>query len=418
VYSQSFNGKPVNKTIIKRYLAQRSRGTDGFGFYIPEKDRLTHNVREGRILSLLRRDKATEVLFHHRFPTSTANVRSACHPFSTKNYYDHNYVLVHNGVLHNEEELAEKHYKNGIEYVSMQEDGRFNDSEALAHDVAQFIEGKVERISAQGSIAFICIQSDGKGNKTAMYFGRNAGNPLKMKQTKHSLTISSEGDGELVEVNKLYRWDYKTKSLTSTRVVIPEGYSYSNYYGNYRGYGYGYNWDDDGLEDYGVDSRGRPLPVFSSTQTGWDNWGNPIDANGCLVPNGQTTRDYFLQQDERYSDFEQAERSFVKQKVDELMYDCYENPIDALELAEDSLEALKGREKRLETKELEDTITDAEITEYCMLDDEMQLLVRAIEYLKKEVSGQTQIGFQFTRETIDEHNENVIKAIAASTNSN
>jgi hypothetical protein len=251
-----------------------------------------------------------------------------------------------------------------------------------------------------------------------MYFGRNAGNPLKMKQTKHSLTISSEGDGELVEVNKLYRWDYKTKSLTSTRVVIPEGYSYSNYYGNYRGYGYGYNWDDDGLEDYGVDSRGRPLPVFSSTQTGWDNWGNPIDANGCLVPNGQTTRDYFLQQDERYSDFEQAERSFVKQKVDELMYDCYENPIDALELAEDSLEALKGREKRLETKELEDTITDAEITEYCMLDDEMQLLVRAIEYLKKEVSGQTQIGFQFTRETIDEHNENVIKAIAASTNSN
>lgn len=371
---------------------------------------MTHNVLEGRILSLLRRDKATEILFHHRFPTSTSNVRNACHPFSTKDYYDHNYVLVHNGVLYNDDELAEKHLSEGISYVSMQNDGRFNDSEALTHDVAQFIEGKVTKITAAGTIAFICVQRDSKGKKKALYFGRNNGNPLKMKFTKHSLTLSSEGDGEDVPVNRLHRYDYKTKSLTSTPVIIPTGYT-PNYSNDYMGYGYGYDWDYGD----GYDSRGRPLPTYSSKQTGWDKWGNPIDANGCVVAGGQSTRDYFESLGEDYNDYEEAERSFIKQKVDELLYDCYENHEDALELARDELNALSKREKKLEVKELSDAITDAEIEEYCRLDDEIRLLTGAIDYLTREVTRkQSQAGFQFTRRAVEEHSKRVVAPIGAS----
>src|SRR4051812_8277768 len=134
VYYNDLRGNAVNNAVIERYRLQSGRGKSGFGFYIPQLDRMVHNPRENRIVRLLQReDKASEVLFHHRFPTSTMNVRSSCHPFSTKansDKFKHQYVLVHNGVLQNDDELKKAHEKLGIKYVSEQPDGRFNDSEA------------------------------------------------------------------------------------------------------------------------------------------------------------------------------------------------------------------------------------------------------------------------------------------------
>lgn len=372
VYSMSFNGKPVNSTVLGRYKAQRNRGNEGFGFYIPESNRLTHNVRESRIISLLKRDQASEILFHHRFPTSTSNVRNACHPFSTKDTYDHNYVVVHNGVLQNEYKLLDVHESEGIKYVSMQENGQFNDSEALAHDLAQYIEGQVTELTASGSIAFIAIQRKNDGERTALYFGRNQGNPLKMKFTKKSVTISSEGDGVLIEENTLYRWDYAEKRLSMTPMTIPYSTwssttTYSNY-GNYGGYGAGYNWSNkSGLYD---DEDG--IEVYNS---------------GFGVVD---TRKEFEDEAQAY------ERSVIKDKVLSLKYDTYENAYDAIELGEDEFDAMKKREKDLELKELADTITDAEIQEYCSLDDELFILERALAVLRQEVLADKQVGFHYT----------------------
>lgn len=202
---------------------------------------MLHNTREERILTHLRRNKATEVLFHHRFPTSTDNVRNACHPFSTKGLKK-NYVLVHNGVIFNADDVKKKHDEMGLKYVS--DDGVwFNDSEALAYDVALYLEGKQDRLECSGSIAFICVEMDKRGKPKYLYFGRNNGNPLMMKHTPYSLTLSSEGVGIPIDIHTLYKMSYKTGKLAKTPLTIPSGYHNAS---GYMGFG-AYEYEDDEL---------------------------------------------------------------------------------------------------------------------------------------------------------------------------
>lgn len=221
VYSASFTGLPVNQKIIDRYEKQKDRGMNGFGFYIPPTNQLTHNTRESRIKNLLKRTDATEVLFHHRFPTSTLNVRNGCHPFSTKDTFKNQYIMVHNGVLWNEDELQEEHEKLGIKYVSEMKDGSFNDSEALLYDIALTLEGKQEALQAYGSIAFVVIERNKKGKPVNVHFGRNLGNPLKMTFNKKELTLASEGAGDDIKPHFLYTFNYKSKKITQKPLSIP-----------------------------------------------------------------------------------------------------------------------------------------------------------------------------------------------------
>lgn len=352
VYSKSFVGKPVNKTIARRYLAQRHRGHNGFGFFDPDTNTLTHNPREGRIMSLLRRSrKSEEILYHHRMPTSTENVRNACHPFSTKDYFKHNYVLVHNGVLWNEHELKAEHEKLGIDYVSEQTDGSFNDSEALTYDVARYIEGQVNHVSAQGSIAFICIQMDKKGSKKALYFGRNDGNPLVMKHTPSSLTLSSEGEGESVDANTLYRYDYKKMKLSRSPLMIPSRISSGNVH-TYIGPGVlagpGDNYDNDR----------------------WTTVGN---------------RDKDL------------EESYISWQMDDLMSEAYEDVELAIELGEEDIKKLNKRLTYLdEALHVYESATQEEKDEYYAKLDRVQYLKKAVDSLRRGVSEENQIGFHFT----------------------
>jgi len=217
-------------TVLKRFEAQRSRGTTSFGFYVSDSNKLCHNVKEGRIKTLLKREKGSDILFHHRFSTSTPDVRNACHPFSTKQYFESEYIGVHNGVVTNPTELRIQHQERGIQYVSVQPDDRFNDSEALIYDLARYMEGEVDSLTARGTIAFVMIKRNKAGKPVTLFFGRNYGNPLKMKKTDNSLTISSTGEGEQVEPNQLYSFDYDTKKIRKRPLTIPSGY----YGGSYR----------------------------------------------------------------------------------------------------------------------------------------------------------------------------------------
>ncbi len=261
------------KAVKKRYKRQRSRGTQGFGFYVPGMDRLTHNTREQRILRLLKRSESSEILYHHRWPTSTDNVRNACHPFSTKTFFANNYVLVHNGMIWNDVELSRAHAERGISYISAQSDGKFNDSEALLWDVALYLEGEQDSLKSEGDIAFVLVQNDAQGKPKKLYFARNGGSPLYMMLDHKGMNLASEIDEDnkasLVPANTLYSWDYETYKLEQTHLEIPEA------------------WDRYSVQTYGAyQTYSGYTPPIGAPQSGRKWWDDEL---GYSVPDTELT---------------------------------------------------------------------------------------------------------------------------------
>lgn len=213
------------------YKGQRHRGTEGFGFYSPDEDRLTHNVGETQILRLLRKYKSAEIMFHHRYPTSTKNVRNACHPFSTKDRFENQYIGMHNGVVYNDLEVGLKQLENGIKYVSMQDDGSYNDSEVLVYDIAEYLEGLKDEIECYGNIAFIIIKRNKHGEKEALYYGHNSGSPLILNKKNGAFSLTSEGQGKKVKTQTLFRYDYETGETTESPMKIDVSKYYGSNYG-------------------------------------------------------------------------------------------------------------------------------------------------------------------------------------------
>lgn len=232
VYAQDRTGKSVNELVWDQYQKQKSRGQEGFGLFNGK-----HTVKaamEKRIQRwMAREDHDTDImLFHHRYPTSTVNVKKAAHPFHTGSYFgDTRYVLVHNGVISNPKKLKEAHEEQGITYNSVLQDGTFNDSEALLWDFALTMEGKQKDLKAYGGIAFICIKMVG-GQLDRLYFGRNHGRPLNLNRTKDTVMLSSEGEGEAIKTQTLYTYNYKLNRLNSKTFNVPSwdpDYDWSDY---------------------------------------------------------------------------------------------------------------------------------------------------------------------------------------------
>lgn len=344
---------------------------------MPEKDRLTHNTREGRILSLLRRTKASEGLFHHRLPTSTSNTRNGCHPYSTKDFYEHQYIVVHNGVITNDLDLAREQWARGIRYVSKQGDGLFNDSEALAHDIARVIDSGGKALKARGSVAFVAIQRTKDGENKALFFARNNGNPLNIKATANSLTLSSEGEGIPIEPHQLYRFDYKTQELTSRKLEIPE-YSYASLYGhsyNYLGPGSDYRdyeneyTDDDGIEDWEfespTDAQGYRILAKFLLEPGWTK--QELEAMGMQPSiNIQDT-------------------ALVESMAEVFRDDSGYDPITAYEMAKAKRDLLIRREADLTHLMNDGTYSDAQLQEWALVSDVLFLMEEVVELLENEV---------------------------------
>lgn len=171
-------------------------------------------------------------MFHHRFPTSTANVRNACHPFSTKNYFgDTQYVLIHNGYLHNSHSLQRDHQALGINYVSMQPDGSFNDSEALMWDLALTLQNRQPKPQAQGVAAWIMVERR-NDEPVALHFGRNS-NPLNMTLNAQGLSLASEGPGAPIDADTHYTYTYATGEIATEPLYVDDGYTYQSYNSGY-----------------------------------------------------------------------------------------------------------------------------------------------------------------------------------------
>lgn len=197
------------------------------------------------------------IMFHHRWPTSTINVRQAAHPFTTKKFFgDTEYILIHNGHINNAEELFVAHQELGIDYQSLLPDLTFNDSEALLWDFALVMEGKQEGLKARGAVALICMKL-AKGEREVLYFGRNS-SPLYLNQTDDYMQLASEGTGISVKQNTLYTYDYAGKTLMENYMDF-HTLSYGGYSGAYERHGGysprewygGYVEEEEDLTPYG-----------------------------------------------------------------------------------------------------------------------------------------------------------------------
>lgn len=218
---------PVNDWIINQYEDQAHRGKEGFGIIMIDKENnieLKRATTEVKFLLDLYAKKSNIIIAHHRAPTSSENKMSQTHPILVENEkLEHSYLIIHNGIVSNDNDLKEKHEKEGFTYTTEYaktnvyntnyNTTKFNDTEALAIEIALFIENKTSAIGTSNNAAFIAIQINKKENKaTKIFFGRKGG-MLNMAKTRGKLRLSSEGEGTVVKDMTLYSFELKDKSM-------------------------------------------------------------------------------------------------------------------------------------------------------------------------------------------------------------
>lgn len=242
VYVNRKDGRSAVKSVKKRYRKQKYRGQEGFGYVAIKDNKVVSYQRaptEHEIMQMLDKETAPEILFHHRFPTSTPNMEEQAHPLHVKNdIFEFEYFVAHNGVIRNPFLRKQEHDKLKIPYTtelrpfwkatsgkSYYADGalKFNDSEALAIDTALVLEGKVRGIESEGSAAVIALKIK-DGMVIDRIFYHNSGNPLKIDDTKHMVTVASQGHGqELYTTYFAHLTDYKLEIMPE-RIFTPTAY--------------------------------------------------------------------------------------------------------------------------------------------------------------------------------------------------
>ena len=123
-------------------------------------------------------------------------------------------------------------FVNTGEYYDFDDDTKFNDSEAFAIDLVNYIEGKQKTIESVGTISFIAIQTEKNGKVTNVFYGHNAGNPLIEENDKTLFCLRSLGVGgglKTLPIDILYRLDWNTQEITEEKVVIGNQFSRSGY---------------------------------------------------------------------------------------------------------------------------------------------------------------------------------------------
>lgn len=241
----SKKGKRISKSIMKRYEAQKHRGSQGFGYVAFYKDgnggRLSvgRSVDEKGIRTKIMNENSSMIMFHHRLPTSTPNVEEATHPiFVSHEELDYDYFVVHNGVIRNSDELRKKHEALGYVYNTIVEtevvtkytaksngakyylDGtkteKFNDSESLAIEVARYIDGMTSRIDTVGTVATIAWKVNKEtGKLISISYGHNSGNPMTIADNKDYFFLSSVGGTDIPE-DILYTLSTDGESIGTT----------------------------------------------------------------------------------------------------------------------------------------------------------------------------------------------------------
>lgn len=386
----SKRNRPVGQQVYSLYKQQIGRGKYGYGYIAINKDGHITNVEraktEEEIKKKLLAANEPTVLFHHRKPTSTENTLGTTHPmFISHDELDYDYYIAHNGVINNDAEVKAEHNKLGYVYStefvevahavhldgSAEELGRrtsvFNDSEALAIELARHMDGKTDEIKAEGAAAFWGIAIEKGGTKVEdFFFGTNGGRSLGIRNKNKFYAIASEG-GSAIESMKifsravvgseqLYEQPMPMKKYEPKQTSVSYGY----------GYGTGQSWSiEDQLRNHYYSFQealdtGVPLSKFTY---------HLVDGVHCYLPdkyigyvNGRTGPD-------KRGQFQPESRP-SEAIMGELEDRC-------MELAEIEYEMSK----------LEDSLRDRDVTyaeyeqEYNRLDMNMQLVQEKIDAL-------------------------------------
>ena len=273
LYAFRQNGANASKTILKRFRHQKTRGLQGFGYISIDKGTVKEVKRfeeEASMIESLGKENANEILFHHRLPTGTPNFKDITHPIVVKNdLLKHNYYVIHNGIISNDEELKKEHEEIGFKYttnlikrvlyetanyqITDSEETLFNDSEAFAIDLALYLENKQEKIKSQGSIAFICLETTKKNHIRKIHYGHNTFNPLILEENRDMFVLKSEGHGKKLDADILLTMDYQTRKITENNVDIgikPYGNFYNRQVGFYDEKEYSYEKEYSVRDNY------------------------------------------------------------------------------------------------------------------------------------------------------------------------
>ena len=221
------NAKNINEWIIEQYEDQHARGEKGFGIVTVNK-KMKYEIKratEGfKFIYDLYNSPSKIMMVHHRWPTSTKNKIKQTHPILVNNgSLKYTYLVVHNGVIYNDDDVKKAHEKLGFQYTTWcKNEKKFNDSETFAIEVARYIENQTDIMATQGSAAFVALQIDRKTEKVEkMIFGRH-NNPLNMAKTRGEIRLSSEGKGDEIEENKIYECKLNEKMKLNKRKWIFE----------------------------------------------------------------------------------------------------------------------------------------------------------------------------------------------------
>lgn len=281
----AFSGdkKTTRGAIERAYSKQSGRGSDGFGFVSIDGATFRAHKRTQRYhqaVEKMRSHGGTVIMFHHRLPTSTPNIPDSNHPIKVSHdTFKCDYYVVHNGVISNDTQRRTEHLAQGHTYTTEVHKGykvksgwyeeciEWNDSEALAIDLARFIEHG-EQVQTRGSVAYMMVSVNKKTGKVRVYMGRNHGNPLHVARGDGLVVVSSEnttGKGENIEPLVMYEYDTRGRVVASRECDI---LSYaSTYPGSYYNRGYQDKWDNADI--YGKSKKKEHRGKHGTTYSGY-----------------------------------------------------------------------------------------------------------------------------------------------------
>ena len=223
--------KEVNQDAIDLYEEQFNRGQRGFGIIFVENNQpiqIKRATEPTKFLLDLYMNPSHGIMAHHRTPTSTENELQQTHPIKVHNkILKFDYYVVHNGMIHNVSDMVEKHEKLGFKYTTetagkyLQSSKAYNDSEALAIEIALFLEQKIKTIEAEGSCAFCILKVDKKTQQAvSFYFGKDEISPLNYYVDDNYVMASSEGPGTALPDKTLFEVSLNTPKFKEKQLKV------------------------------------------------------------------------------------------------------------------------------------------------------------------------------------------------------
>lgn len=236
----------TQEEIAEQFERQHTRGKEGFGLLeVTQNSIIVRRATEPvKALIDIRMSTSPILMFHHRMPTSTPNELEQTHPmFVSNKELEHDWYIMHNGSISNADEMHEQHIEMGYEYTTQIEEEeekedeptayrttygyhytpvrnkQFNDSEALAIELARFLEGKSKVIAAHGSAAYLILKVDKQTHQPLSFlFGRNETNPMLVTIKEDGILFASEAKN-----------GNPSPELTIKEITIADLFSTTNY---------------------------------------------------------------------------------------------------------------------------------------------------------------------------------------------